>query len=270
MLRTVVVLLAIARAPLARANGIEARSEVEAAREFAWFSTSIDGSLAGGKLGLGAAFLMASDWRRQQYGASALLEYRGDALTLGVEGSWAPTQDRRGWASVDPHASYRFEAGRAAIELSAGILWRRIAAPIGRGQLSIDQLQGRGELALEVDERWEVAAGALGSFYDPDLAQAGLRGLELGPAVSVAGKPEHWAVRAKVARRFAHSIRPTLALDGIAYANRRGGALAPSLAIRAGPYRGISVEAKLEVVTGVAAAAGEVRPIGGLEFAYER
>ena len=42
------------------------------------------------------------------------------------------------------------------------------------------------------------------------------------------------------------------------------------MAIRAGPYRGVTVEAKLEIVVGVQAAAGEVRPIGGLGLAYER
>jgi hypothetical protein len=260
------LLLAIA----ARAQAVEVRTELEAAREFAWFTTAVDGAVARGRLGLGAAFLMASDWRRQEYGASALVEYRGDALTVGAEGSWAPSQARRGWASFDPHASYRFERDRFTVELSAGILWRRVEAPIGRGQLSIDQLQGRGELTLEVDERWEAAIGALGSFYDPDLAEPGLRALELGPAVSVAGKPERWAVRARVARVFGPSIRPQLGLDGIGYANGRGGAVAPSVAIRAGPYRGVSVEAKLELVAGVAAAQGELRPIGGLSLAYER
>jgi hypothetical protein len=79
----------------ARATAIEVKSELEAAREFAFFQTALDGTLARGRLGLAGAFLLASDWRRQQYGAAATVEYRGEQLTLGVEASWAPTTARR-------------------------------------------------------------------------------------------------------------------------------------------------------------------------------
>ncbi|HEX8953118.1 MAG TPA: hypothetical protein VF945_14790, partial [Polyangia bacterium] len=152
-----------------------------------------------------------------------------------------------------------------------GVLLRRIDAEARRRATSVDQLQLHAAGDVTLDERWRLGVLALYSFYDPDPAARGLRELDLGLAVTLAGRPERWAVGASLARRAHRAVWCELGAAGVAYADGHGAAIVPRAALRLGAWRGFGVTTSLELVVGLGAAAGEpVREIGGLELEYTR
>jgi hypothetical protein len=151
------------------------------------------------------------------------------------------------------------------------ITLRRADAATHRKIVAIDQLQLRAAIAILVDERWRAELIGLRSFYDPDLADRGLKRADAGLMVTVAGRPERWAIAARIGRSLPKQLGVEGGLGWVIYADGRGSALTPRAAIRAGPWRGFSVEVSGEVVVGVERAAREpVRGLAGLKLGYER
>ena len=214
---------------------------------------------------------MISDYAIERYGAAALVEYRGERVSAGVAATFGPRQERRGWASLDPHAELQVARGAWSTRAAAGAVLRRIEVAAHVGSITIDQLQLHGEVEATFADRWRLGALALYSFYDPDPAAARLRDVDVGLAVTLAGRPERWAVGGHAARRLARPLWLELGLTGVTYANGRGSALVPRAAGRVGPWRGVSVGVSVDVVVDVEPSASErVRTIGGLEVEYER
>lgn len=267
-LALVVAMLASRALP---AHALDVRSELTVGREFVYVASDLDTELVDGQLGLGAGMTMVSDYEIARYGVQALVEYRGAHVTTGVAATFGPRQEGRGWASLDPHASLHLATARWRLEADGGVLLRRLDASVGRARLRLDQLQLHVAVDVTLDDRWRFAALALGSFYDPDPARAALRHVDLGLVVTLAGKPERWAVGATVARRAGSKVWIEVGAAGVIYADGNGGAVVPRAAIRLGAWRGVSVGASLDLVVGVDGAAGEpLREIGGVQLEYER
>ena len=266
-----VMLLVVASAHPTMALAIEVRSELTVGREFVYLTDDVEAELADGQLALGAGITMVSDYAIERYGAQALLEYRGDKVSAGVAATFGPRQEERGWASVDPHLELRLPIGVTTIRLEAGTLLRRIDAHQRRTRVAIDQLQLHGGLEVTLKERWRLAAFGLYSFYDPNPAASSLRDLDLGLAVTLAGRPERWAVGGRVARRLAPWMWLELGAAGVVYADGQGEAWVPRALVRLGAWRGFSMATAMEVVVGVHGAAGDaLREIGSVELEYER
>jgi hypothetical protein len=251
-------------------GAVEISSDLSANDEFVYLTTDAAGELADGAVALGAGFALISDGRLTRVGARGLAEWRGERLRAGLQLGWAPKQAGLGWMTAGPHAGVRGTRGRVALDGELRLNLRRMDAGARPRPLTIDQIQLEAEGTLTVDERWEVGATALGSFYDPALDVRGLRRADLGLLVTTAGRPERWAVALRAARQL-RRVRLQLGLGGVAFAGEPGGALTPRAAIRAGPFGGVSCEASAELVLGIAAAARDPpRAIGGLAVEYTR
>ncbi|HWE28174.1 MAG TPA: hypothetical protein VHB97_09240 [Polyangia bacterium] len=222
-------------------------------------------------MALGGGVTLVSDYATERYGAQALVEYRGERVSAGVAAAFGPRQAGRGWASIDPHAELQRTIGRWRLRGDLGVLLRRIDAQARRKVLAVDQLQLHAAADVTLDDRWRVGVLALYSFYDPDPAAAALTGLDLGLAVTLAGRPERWAAGGSVARRLHRAVWCEADLDGVVYADGRGAALVPRTVVKLGAWSGVSVGASFEVVVGVGGARPDaLREIGGLELEYER
>ncbi|MDB4966991.1 MAG: hypothetical protein JWN44_2680 [Myxococcales bacterium] len=253
------------------AHAVELRSELAVGKEFVYVTNGAETELLDGQLGIGAGLTMVSDYATERYGAHGLIEYRGAYLSAGVTATFGPRQQRRSWASVDPHAELHVEGQRWSVRADTGVLLRRIdvAAPVG--SISVDQLQLHVGAQATIEGRWRVGALALYSFYDPSPAGARLRDLDLGLAVTLAGRPERWAAGAHAARRLSRPLWLELGITGVVYANGRGSALVPRAGLLLGPWRGISIGASVDLVADLDPLVEErVRAIGGLELEYER
>jgi hypothetical protein len=271
MRKTLALTIALLASGATQARAVELRSELTIGREFVFLTNDLEVELLDGQLALGGGVTMVSDYVHERYGAQALIEYRGDHVAFGVAAAFGPRQERRGWASVDPHAEGQLTIGRWHLRGDGGVLMRRIDAAAGRMLLSLDQLQLHVAGDLTLDERWRGSFFGLYSFYGPDPSAAALRDLDLGLAVTLAGRPERWAVGGAVARRAARRLWLELGAAGVAYADGRGGAIVSRAVMRLGAWRGVTVGASFDVVVGVEAAAHEPRrEIGGLELDYER
>src|SRR5262249_45535012 len=88
-------------------------------------------------------------------------------------------------------------------------------------------------------------------------------GADAGLAVTLAGKPERWAVGVRGGRRLTPRWKIDLGLFGVAFADGQGGALVPKVAARAGPWRWITLEASVELVANLRISE-PMRWIGGL------
>jgi hypothetical protein len=262
--------LLVALAPEAAAS-IDLNSEATLSRDFAYWSAVGVTELFDGQLALGGGVIMVSDFSVERYGTSAAIEYRGDVFSGGVDASFGPRQLGRGWASLDPHAELKFDFQRWSLRAAGGVLLRRIDAAIRRSPVEIDQLQLHIDVDVTVADCWSVGFVGLYSFYDPDPSKPSLRGIDLGLAVTMAGRPEQWAVGGRIAARVTRSLRIELGVANVAYADKSGDALVPHLAVRVGPWRGVTVGASLDVAVDVRdESAAQTREIAGLQLEYER
>ena len=253
------------------AHAVDVRSEVTAGREFVFWTNDVEVELADGQLALGGGVTLVSDYTIERYGAQALVEYRGEHVSAGVAAAFGPRQSGRGWASLDPHVETSRTHGRWRWRADGGVLLRRIDAQTRRRFVDLDQLQLHASADVTLDERWRLGALALYSFYGPDPAAGDLRELDLGLAVTLAGKPERWAVGGSLARRVSRAVWGELGAAGVLYADGSGAAIVPRAVLRLGAWRGVSVGASFEVVVGVGSSRAEpLREIGGLELEYER
>jgi hypothetical protein len=252
------------------ASAIEVRTELTLGREFAFLTNDLEAELLDGQLALGGGMTMVSDYKLERYGVQALIEYRGTHVSTGVAATFGPRQEQRGWASLDPHAEATLSGARWQLVLDGGVLLRRVDAEARRTRVALGQLQLHAEIEATIDQCWRLAALGLYSFYDPDPAARALRGIDLGLAITLAGKPERWAAGGRVGRRIVKKLWLDLAAVGVEYADGGGRAVVPRVALRAGAWRGVSISASAEVVVDVDAVDGGVRGIGGLALEYER
>lgn len=253
------------------AGSVDVRSEVTAGREFIFWTNDLEVEVADGQLALGGGVTLVSDYSIERYGAQALVEYRGDHVAAGVAATFGPRQSGRGWASLDPHVETSWARGRWRWRVDGGLLLRRIDAQARRHLVDLDQLQLHASADVTLDDRWRLGVVALYSFYDPDPAARDLRGLDLGLAVTLAGKPERWAAGGSLARRIGRAVWCEVGAAGVVYADGSGGAIVPRAMLRFGAWRGVSVGASFEVAVAVQSTRVEpVREIGGLELDYER
>ena len=271
MRRTAALVIALIAAPGSLAHAVDVRSELAAGREFVFLANDVEVELLDGQLAIGGGITLVSDYTIDRYGAQALVEYRGEWASVGVAATFGPRQAGRGWASLDPHAELQRTLGRWQLRGDAGVLLRKIDGQAHRRVVDVDQLQLHAAAEVTLDDRWRVGALALYSFYDPDPATAALSALDLGLAVTLAGRPERWAVGGSLARRAHRAVWCELGAAAVTYADDRGGAVVPRAVVRLGPWHGVSVGAALDVVVGVGGAARDpIREIGGLELEYER
>lgn len=265
------VAIALAASRGLPAHAVDVRSEVTAGREFVFWTNDLEVELADGQLALGGGVTVVSDYAIERYGAQALVEYRGEHVAAGVAASFGPRQNGRGWASLDPHVEMSRTHGRWGWRADGGVLLRRVDAQARRRLLDLNQLQLHASADVTFDERWRLGVLALYSFYDPDPAAADLRDLDLGLAVTLAGKPERWAVGGSLARRVTRSVWCEVGAAGVVYADGGGTAVVPRAVLRLGAWRGVSVGASFEVVVGAGSSRTDpLREIGGLELEYER
>jgi hypothetical protein len=251
------------------ARAIDVQTDVAIGYDFVYAASDIESELLDGQLALGAGLTMVSDYAIERYGAQALVEYRGDHVDAGVGAGFAPRQESRGWASVDPHAALHWSLGRATLRAAGGVLLRRVDAAVRRATVSVDQLQLHGDVELNWNGRWKVSVAALGSFYDPDPASGRLRGADLGLAVSLAGRPERWAVGGEGARRVVERVWIAAGASAVTYADGSGTAAVPRVAVDLGPWRDVSIGASLELVVDPGRR-DAVHEIGGVSVEYER
>lgn len=250
------------------AAAIEVRSDLTIGREFVFLSNDLEAELLDGQLALGGGMTMVSDYAIERYGVQAFVEYRGARVNTGVAATFGPRQEQRGWASLDPHAQLTFEGTSWRLVVDGGVLLRRVDAQARRTRVAVDQLQLHAAVEITVIDRWRLGAMALYSFYDPDLAGRSLRGVDLGLAVTLAGRPERWALGGRVGRRILRTLWLELGGAGVDYADGRGSAVVPSATVRAGAWRGVSINASVEVVVDLRD--GGLREIGGLALEYDK
>jgi hypothetical protein len=271
MRRSLALAIALLASRGTAAHAVDVRSELTIGREFVFLTNDLEVELVDGQLALGGGVTLVSDYTLERYGAQALVEYRGEHVSIGVAATFGPQQAGRGWASIDPHVDAQLERGRWRLHGEGGVLLRRLDAVARHTLISLDQLQLHGGADVTLDDRWRAGVFAMYSFYGPDPAVPSLRNLDLGLAVTLAGKPERWAVGGAMARRVTRKMWLELGAAGVVYADGSGAAVVPRTVVRLGAWRGVTVAASCEIVVGVGAAAGEsLREIAGLELDYER
>jgi len=271
MRRTLAVLCFLCASHRSIAGAVELRSELTAGREFVFLTNDVTVELLDGQLALGGGVTLVGDYVSERYGAQALVEWRGEGASAGVAASFGPRQDGRGWASLDPHAELERTFGRWHLRADAGVLLRRIDATARRRAIAVDQLQLHAAGDVTLADRWRLGLFALYSFYDPDPAAPSLRALDLGLAVTLAGRPERWAAGASLARRAHRAVWCELGAAGAVYADGQGAAVVPRAAVELGAFRGVTVAAAFELVVGLGAAArAPLGTIGSLALGYER
>src|SRR5258707_13821129 len=124
--RVLIIVVAVWCVGERSARAVELRSELSIGREFVYLTNGVETEVFDGQLGLGAGLTMVSDYTIERYGATALVEYRGAHFSTGVAATFGPRQERRGWASLDPHAELQVERGAWSTRVAAGGLLRRI------------------------------------------------------------------------------------------------------------------------------------------------
>ena len=254
-----------------RAKGVEVATDASGGRDFIFLTTDVKQFIVEDRLALSAGYAVVSDLRGVRHGGRGAMELEFGSLSVAALVSFAPAQERRGWLSLTIDGSHRWEGGRFVVESEASVLLRRAGAQIDRLTLDVDQLQAEAAVTLTVDGRAHLGVSGLLSFYDPDLAQPSLRGLDAGLFITVAGRPERFAISAHSGVRFADSWEFLAALTGAAFADGRGGAWLPRVGLRAGPWAGFTVEAATELAIGLGAAAGDpLRLLGALALEWER
>jgi hypothetical protein len=266
-MRIVVLSIVVVLAPAVRA--FEIASELSIGRDFVHQTIDASGDVVDGRLALGGGATMSGGFGDLRFGAHARVELRGARWSAAVAGSWAPAQRGRGWATVTPSGALHFERERVDVDVAAEVTLRRADAMRVGHAFPIDQLQARAQVDVAIDERWEAGAGGIVSFYDPDPAARALRGADLGLSITLAGRAERWAASVRAARRLPKHVAVEVGFAWVAYADGRGGAAVPRASIRAGPWRGVSVETSGDVIVGTAARDG-VGGTAGVRLGYER
>jgi hypothetical protein len=271
MRTTLATLIALSAFPSAELHALDVHSEATLGRDFAYVTTDVGGELVDGQLGLSGGLIMVSDFTNERYGAQGLIEYRGGNVSAGLEASFGPRQLARGWATLDPHLELRFEVDKWTLRGQGGILLRRVDATAQHKLLSVEQLQLHLDLEASFDERWLVGMFGLYSFYDPDPAQRALRGFDLGLAVTLAGRPEHWAIGGRIGARVISWLQIEIGIAGVAFVDGSGNAIVPRVALRAGPWHGFTIATSLDVAVNVTdESPDQVREIAGIELGFER
>jgi hypothetical protein len=254
-----------------QAGAVELHSEATVSREFVYVASDVGAEVLDGRLGVGGGLIMVSDFVNERYGAQGSIEYRGEHVSAGVDASYGPRQAARGWATIDPHGELQLSVGDWRLRAELGVLLRRIDAQARRRAIEVDQLQLHANFEACLGDRWTVGLVALWSFYSPDPAVRSMRGLDLGLAVTIAGRPERWALGGRVGARVVRALRAEFGVTGVVYADGVGSAFVPRILLRAGTWRGFSIATSLDVVVGVGEAALEpTREIAGVEIGYER
>jgi len=255
-----------------RAFGVELDGELSAGRDFVYLTSDVKQAILDERLTLGAGYTMvaggAPPSARVGARASAALDVEPFAAEAAV--GWAPPQGRRGWLTGEARAGGRLKRARISVEGEATVAGRRAEAVTRGSPIAVRQFQLGGEATATLDERLHLQAAAQLSFYDPSPALRSLGAADLGPLVTVAGRPERWAVALRGGWRPTPPLRLETGVGGLAYADGRGGAWLPRLAIRAGPFAGATVEASGEIAFGVGAARGDVRLVGTVGVEVER
>jgi hypothetical protein len=271
MRTTLATLIALSAYPSATLYALDVRSEATVGRDFAYVASDVEAELVDGQLGLSGGLIMVSDFINERYGAQGLIEYRGNQVSAGLEASFGPRQFARGWATLDPHLELRFDVNRWTLHGQGGVLLRRVDATVQHRPLAVDQLQLHLDLEANFDDCWLVGAFALYSFYDPDPAQHSLRGFDLGLAVTLAGRPERWAVGGRIGARVIRWLRVEVGIAGVLFADGSGNAIVPRVVLRGGPWHGFSISTSLDVAVNVTDESPEqVREIAGIELGFER
>jgi hypothetical protein len=260
-----ILLLLIAR----RASSFELDSDLSIGPGFVHQTLDAEGELADGLVGLGGGATMVGAFHDLRFGGQAKISISRSWLSGTLSGSWGPPQRGRGWATLEPQGAVHVERGRVVLDGELAVLLRRADAALRRRPLSIDQMQLRAEVTALIDEQWEVAISGLRSFYNPDPALRRLRGADLGLFISIGAQPELWAAMARVGRKLAAHLTVSLGLGWMDYAKGRGSAILPRATIRAGPWRGFSVEASGEVHVPLQTRE-RTGGLFGLKLAYER
>ncbi|HJU24241.1 MAG TPA: hypothetical protein VJ891_17185, partial [Casimicrobiaceae bacterium] len=232
-------------------HAIEIANDLSIGPSFLYDTTDVDAELVDGQLLLGGGYTAVSDFRDVRFGGQARVGWSRAWFTAVVEGSWGPSQRARGWATLAPKVSGHFELRRVTLDGELETTLRRTDAALGRWIRSIDQLQLRAELDATIDQHWELGVTGYRSFYDPDLARPSLRRADLGFAVTLAGRPERWAISGRARRAF-RKWAVESGVAGVWYADGRGAAIVPRVMIRAGPFRRFTVETSGEVAIGLA------------------
>jgi hypothetical protein len=267
-LATLIALSASSSSPL---HALELHSEATVGRDFAYLANDVGAELLDGQLGLSGGVIMVSDFINERYGAQGLIEYRGENVTAGIEASFGPRQLARGWATLDPHLELRFDVDHWTLHGQGGVLLRRVDATAQRKPLAVDQLQLHLDLEASFDDCWVVGAFALYSFYDPDPSQNALRGFDLGLAVTLAGRPERWAVGGRIGARIIRWLQVELGIAGVSFVDGSGNAVVPRIVLRGGPWHGFSISTSLDVAVNVTdESPQQVREIAGIELGFER
>jgi hypothetical protein len=271
MRRTCLVLIGLAFVARSNARAGEARTEVVMGREFAYASGFAETEFFDGKLALAGGVTMISDFTIERYGAQASIEYRSERFSIGVDAEFSPRQWQRSWATLDPHAELSLEVGSWVLRSDGGVLLREIEAQRRRAVVGIRQLQIHAQLEAEYDERWKLGLFALYSFYDPDLRHPSLRGVDLGVAVTLAGKPEQWAAGGRLQWTIRSRFSVEAMIAAVAYADDSGLAIVPGLAIGTGPWKRVRARLSVDLAVDLSdASQQQLHPIGSLELAYAR
>ncbi len=254
-----------------RVAAVEIATDAAAGGDFLYLTSDVRQGLLDDRLVLGAGYALVSDLRSARHGARGGVELDMEPLTVGVTLSGAPAQDGLGWLWGSVRGGGRHSFRAVTLEVEGALLARRAGVLVGALPVAVDQLQAELDATLTFEERGHAGLTALLSFYDPDLGSAALRGAETGLLVSVAGRPERWALTASAGARFAPSWELELALGAAGYADGDGRAWLPRIGLRAGPKWGFTVEAAAELVIGAGEAARDpMRAIGTLSVEWAR
>ena len=260
--RIVLFLLLVART----GHAIEVDGEVEAGGDFLYAQSTARAELADGRVAIGGGTEVVSDYKTARAGGEAVVDAVGEWLAGGLGVGYAPRRQGRGWLWLEPHGTLRREREHWSIEGELGAKLRRADAGVARSTISIDQIQLRAEGRFSAGA-WSVGLRALYSFYDPDPARLG-RGFDGGLLITVADRPERWAVLVDGARQL-RGVRLGAGLGAVGYADGRGTVLVPRAAVKLGPFRGVSPGISVDVVLATVGPP-EPRPFGGLTLEYER
>ncbi len=188
------------------ARAISVASDLSIGPGFLWRASNVEGELLDGRLGLGGGYTMVSDFHDVRFGAQALVAAHGERWSAQLAGSWGPKQGGRGWATLAPSGSLHFAWTRLALDGEVELTLRRADAAMGRAITPIDQLQARAQLGLAIDERWRAEAWGVVSFYDPDLSRWPFNIADAGLLVTMAGRPERWAVGVRGGRNIGRTV----------------------------------------------------------------
>ena len=240
--------------------------------EFVWLTSDLRTSLLDGQVRVGNGVAMASDYRVERYGLRAMVDLERERWSLGLLAGWAPAQAGRGWIDLEPHGAWRWERERFSVELEGRVGLRRVDVGTRHGPLSLGVLGAQLTAEASIDERWTAALEVTGTLYDRDLSTPRFADADFGPAVSIAGRPERWAVQARGSRVVKSWLWVEAGLGAIDYAGGHGQAALARAALRFIPRGGWTIEPFMLLTVGAGGAATHdpIRAMGGLALGFRR